>query len=160
MFKVRLLIVLPLTALIVTMAGNAAQPKSFIASLSGSQHIPPVNTRATGQFNAQVNADGTSLSFELAVFNIEGVSAAHIHCAPAFTNGPPGVTLFNGPTTGIVNVTLAEATIMFPDFRNGCSWTNVADVVAAMESGDTYVNVHTTEFRSGEIRGQVGSVQS
>jgi len=31
------------------------------------------------------------------------------------------------------------------------------DLTAAMESGDTYVNVHTAEHKDGEIRGQLSN---
>jgi len=31
----------------------------------------------------------------------------------------------------------------------------VADVLNAMAAGDAYVNVHTTQHRGGQIRGQV-----
>ncbi|RPJ29479.1 MAG: CHRD domain-containing protein, partial [Nitrosopumilales archaeon] len=31
------------------------------------------------------------------------------------------------------------------------------DVAAAMDSGDVYVNVHTTEHPDGEIRGQISN---
>jgi hypothetical protein len=52
-----------------------------------------------------------------------------------------------------------------PDPGNGCGWIDLDDVVTALESGDTYVNVHTNDgveppntgpgdFPGGEIRGQ------
>jgi hypothetical protein len=31
------------------------------------------------------------------------------------------------------------------------------DLAAAIESGDTYVNVHTSEHKDGEIRGQLSN---
>jgi hypothetical protein len=31
----------------------------------------------------------------------------------------------------------------------------LADLVAAMDSGETYVNIHTAEHPDGEIRGQI-----
>jgi hypothetical protein len=36
-----------------------------------------------------------------------------------------------------------------------CGWEDLADMLEAMAAGGTYVNVHTTQFRGGEIRGQV-----
>ena len=65
-----------------------------------------------------------------------------------------------------MNGTLAQGTITAPDPGNACGWTDLAAVLAAMASGDTYVNVHTNDgvappntgpgdFPGGEIRGQV-----
>jgi hypothetical protein len=101
------------------------------------------------------------------VANIDNVFAAHIHCGAVGVNGPIGVTLFMGaPAGGTVNGTLAEGTITAPDLGNGCGWVDLAVVVAAIQSGETYVNVHTNDevappntgpgdFPGGEIRGQV-----
>ena len=51
--------------------------------------------------------------------------------------------------------TLAQGPILAPDTNNGCGWLDVADVIDALGSGDTYVNVHTLQSLPGEIRGQV-----
>ena len=48
-----------------------------------------------------------------------------------------------------------QSTFSGPDPGNACGWTSLADVLEAMAAGDTYVNVHTTNFTGGEIRGQV-----
>jgi hypothetical protein len=65
-----------------------------------------------------------------------------------------------------VEGTLAEGTITAADAGNACGWTDLASVLAAIESGNTYVNVHTNDgvappntgpgdFPGGEIRGQI-----
>jgi hypothetical protein len=88
--------------------------------------------------------DGTALQFKLNVANIDNVFAAHIHCGAVGVNGPVGVTLFMGsPAGGVVNGTLAQGTSTAPDASNACGWVDLAAVLAAMDSGDTYVNVHT-----------------
>lgn len=105
----------------------------------------------------------------MVVANIENVVAAHIHCAEAGVNGSVGVTLFSGgvPGGGRTQGVLTSGTITTPDAGNACGWTDVEDVVEAMLSGDTYINVHTNDgvaptntgpgdFPGGEIRGQVG----
>jgi hypothetical protein len=43
-----------------------------------------------------------------------------------------------------------------PDPGNACGWTTLGDVLAAMASGNAYVNIHTDDFQAGEIRGQIG----
>jgi hypothetical protein len=115
----------------------------------------------------KLREDGTALLYKINVANIDNVAAAHIHCAAAGVNGSVGVTLFSGPAAGgVVNGTLAEGTITAADAGNGCAWTDLASVVAAIQSGNTYVNVHTNDgvappntgpgdFPGGEIRGQV-----
>lgn len=128
--------------------------RNFRAHLSGENEVPSVETNAQGQANFQLDGAGDELSYKLIVANIDDVVAAHIHCAPAGQNGPVGVTLFSGGPTS-ENGTLAEGVITAPDGGNGCGWTTLDDVVAAMRDGDTYVNVHTQAHPSGEIRGQV-----
>ena len=140
---------------------------NFVATLSGGQEVPARDTQARGVATFKLRADGAALRFKLNVANIDNVVAAHIHCGAVGVNGPVGVTLFMGaPAGGRVDGTLAEGTISAPDPGNGCGWTDLAAVLAAMGSGATYVNVHTNDgvppvdtgpgdFPGGEIRGQV-----
>jgi hypothetical protein len=144
----------------------SAQPTTFRAVLSGADEVPPRDTGARGVATFRLNAEGTELGFRLVVANIENVFAAHIHCEAVGVNGPIGVTLFMGvPASGPVNGVLAAGTVTAPDPGNGCGWLDLDDVVTALESGDTYVNVHTNDgveppntgpgdFPGGEIRGQ------
>ena len=154
MRKLNLLIWALAIALLLSPGLVAAQATDFVADLSGSQVVPPVDTAATGQATFQLNPDSTALSFTLTVANIEDVRFSHIHCASAGANGAPGVTLSDavpGPFSGI----LAQGTITAPDSGNGCGWIDFAAVVAGVQSGNTYVNVHTVGNPAGEIRGQI-----
>ena len=154
MRKLSLLTVGLVIALLLSPGLVAAQATDFVADLSGSQEVPPIETVATGQATFQLNPDSTLLSFTLTVANIEDVLASHIHCASVGANGPIGVTL-SGGTSGPVNGLLAQGTITAPDPGNGCGWVDFAAVVATIGSGNTYVNVHTVGNPSGEIRGQI-----
>ncbi|MAU00842.1 MAG: CHRD domain-containing protein [Anaerolineaceae bacterium] len=128
--------------------------RSFRADLNGAEEVPPVETEATGLANFAANSRETAVRYTLHVRDIEDVLAAHIHCAPVGENGPVGVTLFSGgPVT--VDGLLARGVITEPDAGNSCGWTTVADVLTALRSGDTYVNVHTAANPPGEIRGQI-----
>lgn len=154
----------------VAYASPAATAQNFGARLSGAEEVPPRDTPATGSAVFQLNEAETALAYTLTVNNIENVFAAHIHCAAKRVNGPVGVTLFMGtPGSGEVSGTLAKGTITTPDPGNACGWEDLADVIAAMNSGNAYVNVHTNDgvaptntgpgdFASGEIRGQITKV--
>jgi hypothetical protein len=158
MRKIQLTIVFALVALLVIVGAVAAQPTNYRTHLTGDEENPPVNTQAQGQAIFQLAGDEASLDYKLIVANIDNVFAAHIHCGAVGVNGPVGVTLFfvPPPNLGRVDGILAEDTITEPDLGNACGWETLADVVAAIESGDTYVNVHTNPGTpSGEIRGQI-----
>lgn len=127
------------------------------ADLDGNQEVPSVVTDMTGEVKVEIE-DG-QLAFKLKVSdNTHDIFAAHIHCAPPGVNGPVGVTLFTGSFTA-ASGTLAEGTVMAPDAENGCGWADISAVADAIQSGNTYVNVHTTSASggvpSGEIRGNL-----
>ena len=159
------MIVVSAALAVAAMAPTAFAGNNFVAPMSGDQEVPARDTLATGVTTFKVR-DGV-LQYKVNVANISNVFAAHIHCGATGANGPVGVTLFVGaPAGGPVNGTLAEGTITGPDPGNGCGWVDLDDVLAAMESGATYVNVHTNDgvappntgpgdFPGGEIRGQI-----
>ena len=80
------------------------------------------------------------------------VVAGHIHCAPAGVNGPVGVTLVHESLGADDSV---RGTFTAPDANTQCPWTSFGDVLAALVTGNAYVNIHTENFRAGEIRGQI-----
>ena len=128
---------------------------NFRTHLTGANEVPSVDTQAQGQSIFKFSDDIGSLWYKLNVANIDNVFAAHIHCAPAGVNGPVGVTLFSGGPVSTPG-TLAQATIDAPDAGNGCGWSDLADVRSAILAGEAYVNVHSLDVPSGEIRGQIG----
>lgn len=134
--------------------------RNFVAHLSGGEEVPPVDTKATGQTKFQLSRDGTELSFRLNVANIENITQAHIHLAPAGQNGgvvawlfpdAPPPELIPGRTQG----TLAKGTITADDLVGSLAGLELDALVEAMKTGNTYVNVHTSQFPGGEIRGQI-----
>jgi hypothetical protein len=159
--------ILLITVLLLALAPSASAKDNFVATLSGDEEVPARDTQAVGVAKFKLREGGTALTFKVNVSNIQNVVAAHIHCGAVGVNGPVGVTLFvAAPAGGRVNGTLAEGTISAPDPGNACGWTDLAAVLAAIESGATYVNVHTNDglappntgpgdFPGGEIRGQI-----
>jgi CHRD domain-containing protein len=171
MKKIKILpvVLIAVTVLVIASVAYAspAASQNFAAPLSGGEEVPPRDTNARGVATFKLSDDGTELDFKVNVANIENVFAAHIHCGAVGVSGPVGVTLFSGaPAGGRIDGTLAEGTITAPDPGNACGWADLAAVVAAINSGNTYVNVHTNDgvappntgpgdFPGGEIRGQI-----
>jgi hypothetical protein len=145
-----------------------ADKRTFIASLSGGEEVPPTNTNAAGEAIFKISKDSNSISFKLIVANIENVVAAHIHLAPAGSEGPVVVSLFGGvsPGGGLVNGVIAEGTISAADLVGPLEGQSLEDLIEEIQTGGAYVNVHTDDgvgeadtgpgdFASGEIRGQI-----
>jgi hypothetical protein len=122
--------------------------------------VPVRDTNAQGQAIFQVNADGTAISYKLMVANIQNVTQAHIHLAPAGSNGgivawlypsAPPSQLIPGRSQGI----LGEGELTAASLVGALSGSPLSALIDAMKDGGTYVNVHTSQFPPGEIRGQI-----
>ena len=136
----------------------------------------PADSRAQGQAEFRVSADGSNVDFQLIASNIDNVIMAHIHCGRFGENGPIVMWLYPviGPTgaqgpngTGPQNGVLASGT--FSPVGVTCPASAVGEdlpLLDAIRAGLTYVNVHTNDgvdpvntgpgdFPGGEIRGQL-----
>ncbi|MEJ2719540.1 MAG: CHRD domain-containing protein [bacterium] len=123
-------------ALLFTAPASAQQ--YFQASINGAQEVPPTASPATGLGCFTLNTDNT-LDYQVSYTGLLGVeTGAHIH-GPA----PIGV----------------NAAAVFP-FALGTPKAGTFGPLTAQQASDLsnglyYVNIHTTVFASGEIRGQI-----
>ena len=115
----------------------------YSATLSGDQENPPTGSDATGIARFHLMHDG-SLRWSLRTTGLDSVIAAHIHAGIPGQNGPVIVPLFSGEPTNDINVR-GEIT----------DSAEVQAVLDLFQADSAYVNVHTTAFTDGEIRGQV-----
>lgn len=100
--------------------------------------------RARGTFTATVTKQGSSavIAWRLTFSKLTGkATAAHIHSGRRGVAGPVIVPLCSPCRSGV----------------RGRATVN-ASVLAALESGRAYVNVHTRKNPAGEIRGQLPAV--
>ena len=135
--------------------------------LRGLQEVPSVSSNAEGLFRARVAPDGGQIAYELKYRGLQGeVLQAHIHFGQRHVNG--GVSVFlcqtegaqdpSGlapacPASGRVQGLLRAANVIGPAAQ-GLSPGELAELIAAIRAGAAYVNVHSTAFPGGEIRGQ------
>jgi hypothetical protein len=138
----------------------ASQTRNFVAPASGAQEVPANDSLARGNAVFQVSKDGDSISYKLIVANIENVTMAHIHLAPAGVNGPVVVWLYpDGPPPQLIegrfSGVLAEGVITEADLVGPLAGASLQDLIDEMVAGNTYINVHTSQYPGGEVRGQI-----
>ena len=134
-----------------------AQTLTFTATLSGSNEAPPVPaTGAGGIATITLNLTAQTLDWVVDVFNLpSGVTAGHIHAGGAGVAGPVVVN-FTVPTNASndfrITGTARPADVVARQPQGVNTWE---DLVQAMMTGHTYVNVHSQVNPGGEIRGQL-----
>ena len=113
---------------------------NFEASLSGFNEIPPTQSVASGMATMRMVADDGLLEVNFSAANLAGdMTGAHIHIGKVGQNG--GVSL---------NLNASSST-----FSSSYDISGNADIVSALRGGGAYVNVHSSAYPAGEIRGQV-----
>ena len=139
------------------------QPETVNAKLSGFLSNNPISTAAKSNFTAQISSDNSMITYTLTYSNIEGVSASasHIHFGQWWANGGVIAYLCGGggkpdcpSTSGTVTGTIVASDIIGPA-EQGIEAGELAEALTAIRSGVTYVNIHSTTFPGGEIRGQI-----
>jgi hypothetical protein len=126
--------------------GAAGRPLS--TTMVGSAEAPgPGDPDATGTASLTLNQGSGQVCYSLTWEDIDGtVVAAHIHVAPPGTPGPIVVPLFMG--TAFSGTDSSSACVP------GVSRELIKDI--RQNPADYYVNVHSTVFPAGAIRGQLG----
>ena len=122
---------------------SGKQPTLYDANLTGAQETPSNNSPGVGTATLLLSPDETSARVAL---NFSGLTSAE---TDAHIHGPGAV--------GVI------APILFPlpggnisDFQISLTPTEVSN----LKNGLLYINVHTSNFPNGEIRGQFGSSSS
>jgi hypothetical protein len=149
-------------------AAGAGINANWSEHLTGAEEVPPRATKAQGQAILHLSRDSQSLDYRLIATNIENVVAAHIHIGAPDVNGPVVAFLYGpaAPGGGRQTGVLATGTIDAADLTGPLAGASFSDLVAALRSGDAYVNVHTNDgiaptdtgpgdFPGGEIRAQL-----
>ena len=139
--------------------------KNFHAILAGDNQVSAVDTNARGVATFQLSPNKDELKYKVIVANIQDVIGAHIHLALEDQNGPIALSLVPDPDNfpppfipdpGVtVNGILVEGTATASDLVGPLTGSTIEGLVAEINAGNAYVNVHTVAFRPGEIRGQI-----
>jgi hypothetical protein len=149
----RLLLSLALAALVALALAGAASAarldvadhggRTFSTELTGAAEVPgPGDPDGSGTATITVNPGQEEVCWELLVTNITlPATGAHIHIGAAGVAGDVVVTLTPPDATG---------------FSSGCTTVERELALDILKNPENYyVNVHTTDFEAGAIRGQL-----
>jgi len=138
----------------------------FDVTLTGAAETPPTPSLGTG--NAVIFLDTTGRTLQISMtFSglLAPTTASHIHCCaaptttalvatqvPTFVGFPLGVT--SGSYSNLFDMTLLSSyNPAFVTANGGTVDSAFAALVAGMLGGLSYLNIHSTQFPTGEIRG-------
>ena len=179
-----LLAVLILGTTFVSASGGTFNARAFLRSY---EEVPAISSLAFGEFRLRIEGDdddddddGDDLTpdqeepavirWELRYRGIEThVRFAHIHFGQRGVNGGITVTLCSNAAdapaeiadcpeeSGVVSGTIVAADVEAGAAVQGIAAGELRELLRAIRSGVTYVNVHSDAFPPGEIRGQLVS---
>ncbi len=126
-----------LTLALVFAGSAAASGRPFSTSLAGPNEVPTAgDPDASGTARIWINPGTETVCWSITVQNVEAITAAHIHLAPA--GSPGGVVVPLNPYTG------------------GCaSITRELALEIIRDPSAYYVNVHNATYPGGAARGQL-----
>jgi hypothetical protein len=153
--QTRLMLCLALVAPLVAVAcdDGVVEPeptRSFVVNMTGAKERPnAISPAGTGIATFTLNEAETQLDYSISVLGMtSNITASHIHLGNATTAG--GIII--GLSTPVNGGTVTGSVSSSAALGLGLSWASLLDLI---RNGDTYVNVHTSNNPSGEIRGQL-----
>jgi len=124
--------------------GIPAGLKVYTATLNGTNEKPTAVT-TTAKGTAIVTVLGNQLTWKVDITSaIDSITAGHIHHAPIDSAGGVRVNFAPAPTGVGFTGTATQGSIAVAD-----------SIIAFMDAGNAYVNIHTKKNGAGEIRGQL-----
>ena len=132
-------------AAVALLGSNASAQQKFTVNLNTIQEVPPTNTNGRGRCMVTLNLAQTQITDVTCEFDglSSGVISGHIH-GPAAPGANAGILFDLTPPTGVTSGT----------FTRG-PFTLTADQLTLLRTKRLYVNIHTSNFTGGEIRGQI-----
>jgi len=157
----------------VSVPASHAAILEFVTRLVGSNEVPPTGSAGTGAAVVVINTVANSMSVGVTFSGLgSGTTASHIHCClsfpfqtnsnvmvatttPTFPGFPLGVTAGNYLMTfNLLNPASYNPAFITSTFNpSGTVAGADAALVSGIAAGETYLNIHTTTFPGGEIRG-------
>lgn len=149
---------------------SPAAAETLVVPLRSFEEVPSISSTAQGRFRARIDEAAGTIAYELSYDGLQGtVRQAHIHVGQRGVNG--GISTYlcqtatnpdptnlapTCPASGSVSGLLQATNVIGPGAQ-GLSAGEFAELVKAVRGGVAYINVHSSLFPGGEIRGQTRS---
>jgi hypothetical protein len=150
---------------------GTAHAITYVATLTGPGESPPNASPGTGFATVLVDPLANTMEVQVSFSGLlSTTTASHIHCCvapptatgvatqlPTFTGFPLGVTAGTYDHT----FDLLDAATYNPAFvtaNGGTTASARSALLTGLAAGFAYLNIHTTQFPSGEIRGFLSAV--
>lgn len=145
-----------------TSPSTALASASFGATLTGSESVPPVETKATASFTLNFDADKNKLTYVLEVTSaITNPSSAAIYQGSPGTSGSAVYLLYTGPMKeGSFIGVLAEGEIQETDLIGPLRGGFIADLIGLLQQGKAYVSIGNKSHPVDAIRGQISELET
>ena len=162
----RFAIVLGLGALLGMVSASEGAAITYAATLSGAAENPANASAGSGLATVILDTGAHTLRVVVSFANLSGpTTASHIHCCiaapqnagvatttPTFPGFPLGVT--NGAYDRVLDLTQASSwNAAFITANGGTPAGAEAALTSGLAAGQAYLNVHSSAFPAGEIRG-------
>jgi CHRD domain len=157
-----------MAALMLPISASHATTITYTANLSGPAESPPNTSPGTGFATVTTDSIANTLFVDVTFSGLTaGTTASHIHSptptpgtgtagvattTPTFAGFPLGVT--SGNYTNTLDLTLSSSyNPAFITANGGTTASAEVALLAGLAAGEAYLNIHTTTFPNGEIRG-------
>lgn len=146
-----------------------AHTLTFTTTLSGAAEAPPNGSAGTGTATVIINDHDFTMQVITSFSGLTGnVTAAHIHCCtsvpgagtagvatvtPSFTGFPSGGTFGSYDRTFDMTATSGSWNNSFINANGGTPGSAFSALLAGLDGGKAYLNIHTNFAPGGEIRG-------
>ena len=157
-----------LAAILLTGSSMYASVITYVVTMNGPSESPANASPGTGGAVITIDNVANTLSLNMFFSGLTGTTtASHIHCCtavpltgtagvatttPFFTGFPIGVT--SGSYNNTFDLTLASSyNSAYITANGGTTATAEAALLSGIALGKAYLNVHSTTFGGGEIRG-------
>jgi hypothetical protein len=167
-FRPHLLLAVLATAVVLAAPSAHAAVVSYSANLSGPNESPPNASAGLGLAQVDIDAVAHTMHIHVDFQGLTGTTtASHIHAAtavagtgtagvatttPSFSGFPLGVT--SGTFDATLDMTLASSyNPSYVTNNGGTTASAEAALFQAIADGKAYLNIHSSSFGGGEIRG-------